>query len=344
MSPTALPDSVTNMRKALNDMLDCDTNGRQFKKFWMHAVKTNGSPMSSAYKEDVLADMRKLCYARFDMFTWEKGRHRLVFDQVRAIDDIGEEVLDDMAYFHREVLGVRPNTWRTIVQHIKSFYDHLNREFTYKVPAFDHSRDLDVIEERDIPDAELKLVYARIEGGLQDTPGSPPYQGALATWLDLETGTRPGDMVALNVGDLRVSPEGVPSIRFTMSKVRRGHGVSISPRLHEELLRWLSVRPADVETNSLFVNNRGNRPAYAWFYSWVRKYTAGKCPYALRHTSGRKHMEQSGNILLVRDRLGHRDTKTTERYIKTRDYDDPSLYSDTWGRAASGGPPRHGHS
>ena len=136
--------------------------------------------------------------------------------------------------------------------------------------------------------------------------------------LFLGTGIRLRELVDLDLEDvdldakhLRVRAKGgVPQVKFLKSTLR-------------SLLRtYLMERrcQGDGKCPALFLSNRGSRLSPGQIANrvkyWLRRARIDKrlSPHALRHTFATHLYSRTGDILVVKRALGHRDLSTTEIY------------------------------
>ena len=136
--------------------------------------------------------------------------------------------------------------------------------------------------------------------------------------LFLGTGIRLRELVNLDIDDvdldakhLRVRAKGgVPQVKFLKSTLR-------------SLLRaYLNERrcQGNGECRALFLSNRGSRLSAGQVANrvkhWLRKARIRKriSPHGLRHTFATHLYSRTGDILVVKRALGHRDLSTTEIY------------------------------
>ena len=136
--------------------------------------------------------------------------------------------------------------------------------------------------------------------------------------LFLGTGIRLQELVDLDVDDvdldakhLRVRAKGgVPQVKFLKSTLRSLLRIYLNERR----------RQGNGDCSALFLSNRGSRLSAGQVANRV-KYWLGKArinkrisPHSLRHTFATHLYSRTGNILVVKRALGHRDLSTTEIY------------------------------
>ena len=143
-------------------------------------------------------------------------------------------------------------------------------------------------------------------------------RNAALVFLLVYAGLRVGEVVALEVDDLRLGP------RSGEVRVRRGKGLKErTVPLHREarryLARWLQVRPPETDHRALFTTLRGAPLSLRTVQEIVSQ--AGEMagipnltPHVLRHTFAKTLLESGASLDKVAALLGHSDLNTTRRY------------------------------
>ncbi len=118
------------------------------------------------------------------------------------------------------------------------------------------------------------------------------------------------------------------NVRVYKTKQETYRKIPISPDSQQILKKWVTLRP-QTETESdkdfAFTTLEGtriqNRYVRQFLSRYVNKAGIGKMikPPMLRHTYAKKLYQQSRNIELVRERLGHVDLSTTAVYTVPED-------------------------
>ncbi|NTU81982.1 MAG: tyrosine-type recombinase/integrase [Chloroflexales bacterium] len=158
-----------------------------------------------------------------------------------------------------------------------------------------------------------------------------PYR--LIFTLLRETGMRVGEVLALNAGDVTLTPgqEGL-HVRDPKNRVERvvilgPNSTERSMRLLRRHLKALGDLP---DTHPLFCSNRATRLRYGTvLYHWGKLCAtadlldaAGAPRYTiqqLRHTTATELLEEGHKIETVQRRLGHKDIRTTMGYAEVSD-------------------------
>lgn len=143
-----------------------------------------------------------------------------------------------------------------------------------------------------------------------------PHRNLCMIHLMLDAGLRVGEVVALK-------PEHV-NIQICKVMVREGKGAKdreiwIGQDLRDLIGKWLERRP---ESEWLFPTRHGTKVNTRYMRAAVKRYArkAGTqewekvSPHTLRHTFATDLLNQTGNIRLVQETLGHTDVSTTMIY------------------------------
>ncbi len=138
--------------------------------------------------------------------------------------------------------------------------------------------------------------------------------------LMLGTGIRVSECVGLDLNDLDMKNN---RIKITRKRAYESF-VYFGDEVIEALLPYLDERKgktaAEGHENALFLSNRGSRMSVRNIEYMVKKYativTPGKkiTPHKLRSTYGTSLYQESGDIYLVADVLGHKDVNTTKKH------------------------------
>lgn len=157
-----------------------------------------------------------------------------------------------------------------------------------------------------------------------------PQPARLALTILRETGMRVGEVLALNLGHITLSPDcEVLHVRDLENRTERI--VVLDPTATPESLHGLRVllreRTGEPAYAPLCRSNRDTRLSYdALHYQWAQVCarvgltdTAGKPRYTLhhlRHTHATELIEQGQRLEIVQRILGHRDPRSTRGYIE----------------------------
>lgn len=179
---------------------------------------------------------------------------------------------------------------------------------------------------------EVALLLDYIEHGGDDLTGQKKvyYEKtkdrdlALVTLL-LGTGVRVSECVGLDIEDVDFKNNGI--------KVTRKGGnemvVYFGPEVEKALKNYLEVRkniiPVEGHEHALFYSTQRKRIGVQAVENLVKKYarqvttTKKITPHKLRSTYGTALYQETGDIYLVADVLGHRDVNTTKKHYAALD-------------------------
>ena len=173
---------------------------------------------------------------------------------------------------------------------------------------------------------EVAILLDQVEDGTKLTQKELEYHKktkvrdvALLTLL-LGTGIRVSECVGLDLGDVNFDVDGI--------KVRRKGGYETVVYFGEEvetaLLDYLEQRehiiPAEGHEDALFLSLQNRRMAVRSVENLVKKYASRVTtlkkitPHKLRSTYGTTLYQETGDIYLVADVLGHKDVNTTRKH------------------------------
>lgn len=251
-----------------------------------------------------------------------------ILDQLTRIDI--EEYLEYMSLYQkdgRDITNDERGKARKLAA-LRSFYNYFyQNEMITKNPAAlvplpkQHEKAIIRLEPN-----EVAILLDQVEDGTKLTKKELEYHKktkirdiALLTLL-LGTGIRVSECVGLDVSDVNFDVGGI--------KVRRKGGYEAIIYFGEEvetaLLDYLEQRelviPAEGHEDALFLSLQNRRIAVRSVENLVKKYTSRVTPlkkitpHKLRSTYGTTLYQESGDIYLVADVLGHKDVNTTRKH------------------------------
>lgn len=211
---------------------------------------------------------------------------------------------------------------------IRSFYNYFfENEFIEKNPAAlvpmpkKHQKEIIRLEPN-----EVAILLDQVEDGTKLTKKELEYHKktkvrdvALLTLL-LGTGIRVSECVGLDISDVNFDVGGI--------KIRRKGGyeaiIYFGDEVETALLDYLEERehiiPAEGHENALFLSLQNRRIAVRSVEKLVKKYASRVTnlkkitPHKLRSTYGTTLYQETGDIYLVADVLGHKDVNTTKKH------------------------------
>ncbi len=173
---------------------------------------------------------------------------------------------------------------------------------------------------------EVAILLDQVEAGSKLTEKELAYHKktkirdvALLTLL-LGTGIRVSECVGLDISDVNFDVGGI--------KIRRKGGyeaiIYFGDEVEIALLDYMELReriiPAEGHENALFLSLQNRRMAVRSVENLVKKYTSRVTslkkitPHKLRSTYGTTLYQETGDIYLVADVLGHKDVNTTRKH------------------------------
>ena len=178
---------------------------------------------------------------------------------------------------------------------------------------------------------EVAILLDQVEDGTKLTKKELEYHKktklrdvALLTLL-LGTGLRVSECVGLDIQDVNFDVCGI--------KIRRKGGyeavVYFGQEVETALLDYLEERhhviPEQGHENALFLSLQNRRMAVRSVENLVKKYSSRVTtlkkitPHKLRSTYGTTLYQETGDIYLVADVLGHKDVNTTRKHYAAQD-------------------------
>lgn len=216
---------------------------------------------------------------------------------------------------------------------LRSFYNfYFENEMIEKNPAalvpLPKLHDKEIIR---LEPNEVAILLDQVESGSKLTKKELEYHKktkvrdvALLTLL-LGTGIRVSECVGLDISDINFDIGGI--------KIRRKGGyeavVYFGDEVEYALLDYLEERnhiiPMEGHENALFLSLQNRRIAVRSVENLVKKYASRVTtlkkitPHKLRSTYGTSLYQETGDIYLVADVLGHKDVNTTRRHYAAQE-------------------------
>lgn len=241
-----------------------------------------------------------------------------------------EEYLEYLSLYQREgrdITNDERGKSRKLAS-LRSFYNYFfQSEMIEKNPAAlvplpkRHEKEIIRLEPN-----EVAILLDQVEDGAKLTKKELEYHKktklrdvALLTLL-LGTGIRVSECVGLDIQDVNFDVGGI--------KIRRKGGyeaiIYFGDEVETALLDYLEQRthiiPAEGHENALFLSLQNRRMAVRSVENLVTKYTSRVTslkkitPHKLRSTYGTTLYQETGDIYLVADVLGHKDVNTTRKH------------------------------
>ena len=249
-------------------------------------------------------------------------------DQIKALDI--EEYLEYLKLYEKDGKTFT-NTERGIARKLaslKTFYNYFfKKELIVTNPAALVSAPKlheKTIIRLDID--EVARLLDNVESGEQLTGKQLAYHEktkvrdlALLT-LFLGTGIRVSECVGLNIDDIDLKNNGINIIRKGCNEVIVYFGDEVLEALLPYLEERKQIEALPGHTNALFLSIQKKRMSVRSVENLVKKYaktvTTMKniTPHKLRSTYGTNLYNETGDIYLVADVLGHKDVNTTKKH------------------------------
>lgn len=210
---------------------------------------------------------------------------------------------------------------------VKGFFTFLRRnEIVVSNPCNDTEvpRDNNEHEIVTISDRDMAIIMKNIESGV----GSEEAIKKQAKWksrdkalvlLGVTTGLRMGAIIGIDISDINLE-------KRTITVVEKGDKkriIYIGEKTANALENWLCDRELIVKDNkekAVFISHNNIRMAPRTMQYIMKRVTAGIdkkiTPHKMRATCATRLYEETGDIYLVQQQLGHKSIKNTERYAK----------------------------
>lgn len=147
---------------------------------------------------------------------------------------------------------------------------------------------------------------------------------ALVTLL-LGTGIRVSECVGLDLNDLDFKNNGIKVVRKGGNEMIVYFGDEVQDALYDYLCERKGITPIAGHENALFLSTQRKRIGVQAVENLVKKYaseitqTKKITPHKLRSTYGTALYQETNDIYLVADVLGHKDVNTTKKHYAAMD-------------------------
>ncbi|EET61561.1 site-specific recombinase, phage integrase family [Marvinbryantia formatexigens DSM 14469] len=147
---------------------------------------------------------------------------------------------------------------------------------------------------------------------------------ALVTLL-LGTGIRVSECVGLDIGDVDFKNNGIKVVRKGGNEMVVYFGDEVEKALRDYLEERCGITPVAGSENALFLSTQRKRIGVQAVENLVKKYarqittTKKITPHKLRSTYGTSLYQETNDIYLVADVLGHKDVNTTKKHYAAMD-------------------------
>ncbi len=178
---------------------------------------------------------------------------------------------------------------------------------------------------------EVAILLDQVEDGSKLTKSQQKYHEktkirdvALLTLL-LGTGIRVSECVGLDINDVDFKNNGIKIRRKGGYETVVYFGEEVSDALHDYLEKRHHTIPLEGHENALFLSLQNRRITVRAVENLVKKYAATVTslkkitPHKLRSTYGTSLYQETGDIYLVADVLGHKDVNTTRKHYAAQE-------------------------
>ena len=147
---------------------------------------------------------------------------------------------------------------------------------------------------------------------------------AILTLL-LGTGIRISECVGLDINDVDFNKSQIKVVRKGGYEAYVYFGDEVAEALNDYLIERKAKNPAEGHENALFLSNRNSRITVRMVEIMVKKYASivtpmkKITPHKMRSTYGTNLYQETGDIYLVADVLGHSDVNTTKKHYAAID-------------------------
>ncbi len=256
-----------------------------------------------------------------------------VLDKITR-EDI-EEYMDYISYYkkeEREITNDERGKKRKLSA-LKSFYNYyFTSELIQTNPAA--LVPLPKIHEKEIIrlDAdEVAILLDQVEDGDKLTKNELRYHQktklrdvAMLTLL-LGTGIRVSECVGLDIHDVDFKNNGIKIRRKGGYETVVYFGDEVAEALHDYMEKRIHMIPLEGHENALFLSIQNRRITVRAVENLVKKYASKVTnlkkitPHKLRSTYGTALYQETGDIYLVADVLGHKDVNTTRKHYAAQE-------------------------
>ncbi|MCM1134655.1 MAG: tyrosine-type recombinase/integrase [Clostridium sp.] len=241
-----------------------------------------------------------------------------------------EEYLDFVTYYIKDGKEYSNNERgkKRKLSALKSFYNYFFRSELIKTnPAalvpIPKQHDKQIIR---LDVDEVAILLDQVEEGEKLTKNQLRYHNktkirdvALLTLL-LGTGIRVSECVGLDINDVDFKNNGIKIRRKGGYEAIVYFGDEVAEALHDYLEKRYHEIPLEGHENALFLSMQNRRITVRAVENLVKKYASNVTslkkitPHKLRSTYGTALYQETGDIYLVADVLGHKDVNTTRKH------------------------------
>lgn len=299
------------------------------KDFFRGIEPTTSSNTRIAYAYDLGVFFEFLSVTNLSLRGIEISDYKIdILEKISPVDI--EEYLEYLSYYEdKDIHRINSASGKKRkLTSLRSFYNYFyKREQITKNPSI--LVDLPRIQEKEIIKLEIDeiaLLLDAIEEGTNITKGQKRYHDktklrdlALVTLL-LGTGIRVSECVGLDINDVDFELNGIKITRKGGNEVVIYFGDEVCVALINYMEERKNLITKEGHENALFLSLQMRRMSVRSIENMVKKYAStvtklkNITPHKLRSTYGTRLYQETGDIYLVADVLGHSDVNTTKRH------------------------------
>lgn len=301
---------------------------------FFRSLENTATPLTQyAYALDLRTFFHFLLQLRYpDHDNQKHAMFDLTLDDLRRLDvDDLEEFLSYVSHYEQDAQHSYQNDNRAKLRKLSAVRALFNYLFKKKLLDTNIAALVDAPKIKEKPIIRLEPNEAAslldvVESGEQMTAHGQSYHKqtqkrdlAIITLL-LGTGIRVSELVGLNISDIQFESSSFRVTRKGGSSVLLYFGDEVDAALRDYLEERNKVTAFDGHESALFLSMQKKRISTRAVQNLVKKYSQmavplkNISPHKLRSTYGTTLYQETGDIYLVADVLGHRDINTTKKH------------------------------
>lgn len=212
--------------------------------------------------------------------------------------------------------GLSPRSQARVVSSLRTYFKFCEGH-GHKVPELQHLRPPKV--KVSLPKALAVADFHRLMEGCVVEDPFKTARNQMTLMLLFGLGCRVSELVGLNLSDFHE----LQSWLVVLGKGNKERVIPLTEALRRELKSYLTdARPhlVQVNTNSILINDRGNRPSRVDIWRWLAAWSARSGfsetvnPHKFRHGCATALLESGADLRSIQLLLGHASLQTTQIY------------------------------